>query len=72
MKPGDVVRVKSGGPPMTVEEVQDVKKYKVNMSGIHGGELTEVELPAMIKTAWFVSGNLIKEWFKPDMLEAAK
>lgn len=52
---GDVVRLKSGGPDMTVDWAGDV-----NFSGI---------LVPSVKCKWFEGKKLLEAEFKPELLE---
>lgn len=61
MKPGDVVFLKSGGPPMTVTDVVRI----INENGTDGGEAVEV--------AWFKkNGSMAAGTFRTDHLQLAK
>ncbi|HLX65290.1 MAG TPA: DUF2158 domain-containing protein [Planctomycetota bacterium] len=54
-KQGDVVRLKSGGPDMTVENIAD---YAVDR-----------DAKQSVKCAWFQGKTLNREVFSLDMLE---
>ena len=69
---GSVLRLKSGGPPMTVVETRFLPTDKLDRFGVVIERLPPEEWLESVTCVWFVNGEPWRDDFPPYVLEKHK